>query len=559
MKKFFCFLVTLLMFLSTVVAANAESYSHEYVISSYNMDLSVSEDNVIHVTENITADFNVKKHGIYRYIPTKNVIENQDGTKSTIFADVCNVSVNEKYSMEKENSQCFIQIGDEDTELTGKHSYRISYDYRLSKDFKQSQDALFYNLIGEGWDTVIKNFTFSIEMPKKFDENKISFIGYGDFDSSTLEYSINGNTVTGSLKRDWYANEPFAVKIDLGSNYFNFDMSKHIAMLFLIVLFPIIALMMVYMIWRKNGKDVKLKKEMCYYPPQDMNSVELTYWYKGIVTNEDTLGLLFELANDGYLRINQLEENTRLHDKNDYEIEKTKEYRGTDRDKGLFFAGLFKNKDKVYRDDLEDTFYKTAEKIVARYTKSEVEEKVFVKKSLWLRYVGIAVSALGCGAAYALFKYTVAGYEKYFVFAAAVVISIISLILSFFIRKRTEEGAKTKQQIYGFKLFLQDGELDRCKDMLEFNPKYFYDILPYAYVLGLVDAWGSQFSHITVEPPHWYRGIYYRHFVPHYFIHSFQSNMMNSFTSVSDSGSFSGGGSSGGFSGGVGGGGGGSW
>lgn len=559
MKKILCFLITLIVLLSTAVPANAESFSNEYVISSYNMDLSVSEDNVIHVTEDITADFKVEKHGIYRYIPTKNVIENADGTKSTVFADVCNVSVNEKYSMTKENSQCFLQIGDENTLLTGEHSYRISYDYRLSKDFKQNQDALFYNLVGEGWDTVIKNFTFSIEMPKKFDENKISFSGYGNFDSSTLEYSVKDNTVTGRLKRDLYANEPFAVKIDLGQNYFNFDMSKHIAMLSLIVLFPIIALIIVYLIWRKNGKDVKLKKEMCYYPPQNMNSVEFAYWYKGMVTNNETLGLLFELANDGYLRINQLEENTRLHDKNDYEIEKIKEYSGSDQDKRLFFSGLFKYGDKVYRDDLNESFYKTAEKIVARYTKNEIEEKVFVKKSLWLRYVGIAVSVLDCGAAYALFKYTIAGYEKYFVFAAAVIISIIAFVLSFFIRKRTQEGAKIKQQIYGFKLFLQDGELERCKDMLEFNPKYFYDILPYAYVLGLADEWGNQFSHITVEPPHWYRGIYYRHFIPCYFIHSFTSNMADSFTASPQSSSFSGGGSSGGFSGGVGGGGGGSW
>ena len=53
----------------------------EYTIQSYNINMIVNEDNTFDITENITAYFNVAKHGIYRKIPLKNSITRTDGTK----------------------------------------------------------------------------------------------------------------------------------------------------------------------------------------------------------------------------------------------------------------------------------------------------------------------------------------------------------------------------------------------------------------------------------------------------------------------------------------------
>jgi uncharacterized membrane protein len=103
--------------------------------------------------------------------------------------------------------------------------------------------------------------------------------------------------------------------------------------------------------------------------------------------------------------------------------------------------------------------------------------------------------------------------------------------------------------------------------MVEQNPAYFYDILPYAYVLGISDTWIKQFEHIQMEQPNWY-------VTPFPMSNMlFLSSMTHSLNQVSmdvaamsvntkGSGGFSsgGGGGGGGFSGGgFGGGGGGSW
>lgn len=118
------------------------------------------------------------------------------------------------------------------------------------------------------------------------------------------------------------------------------------------------------------------------------------------------------------------------------------------------------------------------------------------------------------------------------------------------------------QKIKGFKMFLETAEKERLETLVDENPEYFYDIMPYAYVLGVSDKWMKKFENIAINPPSWYYG--YNTFTFHTMYHFMNSTVRNcseAMTSVpqtSSSGGFSGGG--GGFSGGgSGGGGGGSW
>lgn len=84
------------------------------------------------------------------------------------------------------------------------------------------------------------------------------------------------------------------------------------------------------------------------------------------------------------------------------------------------------------------------------------------------------------------------------------------------------------------------------------NPNYFYDILPYTYVLGVSEKWIKKFETIRMQSPSWYYG------TTSFDIASFDSFMGSTMSSIQSAmtSSSSGGGSSGG---GSGGGGGGSW
>ena len=71
---------------------------------------------------------------------------------------------------------------------------------------------------------------------------------------------------------------------------------------------------------------------------------------------------------------------------------------------------------------------------------------------------------------------------------------------------RTEKYVKTLGEILGFKDFIVVTEEDKIKFMLEDNPELYYEVLPYAQVLGVTDEWEKKFAKITIQPPTWYVG-----------------------------------------------------
>ena len=146
--------------------------------------------------------------------------------------------------------------------------------------------------------------------------------------------------------------------------------------------------------------------------------------------------------------------------------------------------------------------------------------------------------------------------------AITYLIGILCIIVLYVFRKiilkRTPFGLEILGKIKGFKRFLETAEKDQLEAMVEKEPEYFYNILPYTYALGVSDKWVEQFENIAVEPPSWYYSS------TAFSVHSFGTFMNSTMTSVNTSmtsrpsSSSSGGSSGGGFSGGGSGGGGGS-
>lgn len=145
----------------------------------------------------------------------------------------------------------------------------------------------------------------------------------------------------------------------------------------------------------------------------------------------------------------------------------------------------------------------------------------------------------------------------------AVTLSVPSCIAPFMLVR--EDGYNEElNSIIGFRDFLRDAEKDRLEALLADDPQYYYNILPYANVLGVSDIWEDKFKDLTIEPPTYYRSRVSVFDI--YVISRLTRSVGSSMTYVppSSSGSRSGGsfggGGGGGFSGGsFGGGGGGRW
>lgn len=560
-KKILPFLVAMVAlfgFASPAFASYVDSSENlaqlPYYIQAYDIKVDVSEDNVLHVTENIDVIFNEPRHGIYRYIPVKNHVQRANGTYTMVKTRVRNVDCNESYSSSTYNENFVMQIGDEYVTITGPMHYTISYDYQVGKDAFDGADELYFNLIGDGWDTVIQNVTFEINMPKEFDSNLLGFSSgsYGNEGSESVEYFVNGLQIGGKLTTSLAPHEALTVRLELEDGYFYFNQTAQNAKLLLLIILPAICLIGVAIIWKKYGDDKKVVQTVEFYPPENMSCIDVAYWNKGVLTNNDVVPLLIELANEGYISIED-------DIYGEYVINFVKQYDGADESKRIFFNGLFDSGNKrITQKYLERTFYATINEITKKYNTSHNIKKVFVGKSLLMRCVCVAMCIVCLFVNLYLFSNAYGEEQKYVPMLIGSVLLILAFVLSFFVRCRTDKGHQLLGRIKGFKQFLETAEKDKLETLVHDNPSYYYDILPYAYVLGVSGEWTNKFAGIALEPPRWYVGSNRANqFMLYRMINKTISNCSSAMTSTPHtSGSFGGGGFSGG---GIGGGGGGSW
>lgn len=622
----------------------------DYFLNSYDIDIFVNENNTLNITEKIGAYFNINKHGIFRKIPLKNTVKRLDGTTSKNLAKITDIKVNNEFSQSIEDGYKVIKIGDPYSSVTGQQNYRISYLYNLGKDTGKGYDELYFNLIGDEWDTSIENITFSITMPKEFDKTKLGFSsGKRDsIDSSNVIYEVRGNQITGRTINKLDPGEALTIRLELPEDYFvgasyNFSYVGIIS-----IVISIILLLIGYLIWRKYGKDEQVIETVEFYPPNDFNSLEVGFLYKGKADGQDVTSLLIYLANKGYIKISETKKKSLFSTVNDFKITKLKEYDGDNINEKLFLDGLFRprttislfgkdedidnnnndNPDEVTSYDLYDNFYITTGRILNNINSKENKNKIFEKKAssknilivlmiiaiyciitippvmtygqsgtliLALLFPGIGFSVLfsmvfgekqtiyvngkptTSTIATKLFGLVWGGMfggipwlgtvlpallvdYMYFIAYMVGLLCVLGLILCLkYLPKRTPYGNEMLGKLKGFKNFLETAEKSKLESMVMENPTYFYDILPYAYVLGVSDKWIKQFESISLQSPSWYDSP--TAFSSVHFCTFLNNTMSSAQRSMSSSPSSSSGGSSGGGSsgGGSGGGGGGSW
>lgn len=562
-KYVFLFVLCLVLSLGSSVTVLAEDYStYPYYIKNYDVNITVNEDNSCHITENIDCFFNEYRHGIYRYIPVRFTVYRADESSDNVKVKIKHAKCSDKTSNSIQNDNFVMQIGDEDETVIGEKSYTISYDYYVGPDNLTDADEFYFNIIGDGWDTVIDKCNFTITMPKEFDSSKLGFStgNYGNVGTDIVDYKVDGNVITGHTTAPLREHEALTVRTELNEGYFTFDYAHEKMLDAFMIGLPAIALAVVLIIWLKFGKDKKVIETVEFYPPEGMNSLEVSYWYNGKVEKKEIVAILIELANEGFIEINE--------DKETY-IHRLRNYDGDDEDKRQLFDSLFKNgKLKgTYVKELQYRMAGTAENIANRYAVRVNQAKAFDSKSQLLRVLCWVLSvgsfALSCFISTLTFipKTTATALRIGFVLA------LISFLLSFFVRKRSDEGYENLCKVKSFKTFLETAEKERLEALVEENPSYFYDILPYAYVLGVSSKWIRKFEKIAMDPPHWYYGSNpYTYIWMANFMRSSVPRMGDTIvtpkpsehngSSYGGGGDFSGGGFSGG---GFGGGGGGSW
>jgi uncharacterized membrane protein len=331
-----------------------------------------------------------------------------------------------------------------------------------------------------------------------------------------------------------------------------------------VLLFPVIALAVMYGLWRKFGKDpAKGTLIPEYEPPQGLTPALTGAAMTEVrIPTETVSATIIDLARRGFLKI-KFDDVKGLFGKSvtcafsrlkeDYSLLPPYEQEMM---RGLFAKGAERTMDELRQ---EGKFYGYVTTFRSQVQKEIDKLKVFDANPAKTRTVYFMAGG-------------VVAFILIFLFAAlplgvfsAIATGLIIFIFGLFMPRRTASGNKLLTDILGFKWFLSVTEKDRMSfhNAPERKPEQFQALLPYAIVFGVEQQWAKQFASLQLAPPDWAEGTAMSHMSTIALVSSL-SSMHHDFSGISSppashsssgGSGFSGGSSGGGF----GGGGGGSW
>ncbi len=531
--------------------------TNAYKIVNYDVVADVGEDNVISMTESITAYYNVGyfSHGIYRYLPlisnVGQIDENGNVTYQSYRCTYEDVKCNTDVYVYTQNQNLVLRIGDPSFWVDGKTiTYNITYKIDIGADRNTNKDIFYFNMIGNGWNSSIENANITINLPKQTTNMPTIYFGeYGsiqtaenfEFDGITLKYSHQ------NLK----AGEGLTVKIDLEDGYFN---RNYFSVWNLINLCCVVVLLLCsVVVYTKYSNKTPLTPIVNFTAPNGLTSADIGFTIDKHIHNKDIASLIIYWANKGYLQIEEKDGITNLIKLKDID-KHCKLY------ESIFFNNIFKDEKKVSISSLSG---KLSESITTVASSIEVENKeCFSNKSFifreliciltsfiltsilfYIAYVSInqvfiVLSFVGGFLSYLVLNRLSLNLDElinkkgkifivislllfiafvvlYFIFAyniffdnyGSIFVGLISFIVTcVIVRKfnvRTDIGMKHLGDIAGLKTFIEVTEKERLNMLLKDNPKLFYDILPYAYVLGIYEDWCKKFEGLTIVQPDW--------------------------------------------------------
>ncbi|MDD5016749.1 MAG: DUF2207 domain-containing protein [Eubacteriales bacterium] len=577
MKKVLLLVAVILIVMCLPRTACADG---EYDIVSYDVHITVSENNIADVTETITLDYLQQRHGFYFYLQYRGTgyqLIDDEWVESGYDQNIYDFNVDGyEYSLSREDGYLIAQIGDADMLVSGEHTYVITYKCDMGDNGYDTFDEFYRNLIYWQPGYTIENASFTIELPGDFDASLagVTIGEYGYAYTEDVYWEKDGNAITGYALRPMYGGETITVRATFPDNYFAGESNPMQTLTYVVYGICAFCVLLALVLWIIFGRDERVFPTVEFYAPDGMTPAEAGYVIDGCVDDKDVIALLLYWADKGYLKIVEKE-------KNEFEFVKLGDLPDHARKfERTMFDDLFKGRDAVAISSLKQSFYTTMQTTktgVSNYFDGSEKRMVFTKASkrsrgfmglltmlpiavtmfilvnrdagniFWALAIAVVVAWVisrpvsvlvelmekwrstqpGARAAklilyllilavvFAMYIFVVpAVLEGSAAFTATPAMPVtcaatfIMLLLMVIMRKRTKQGSEWYGKILGFRNFIEKAEKDRILKLVEENPSYFYNVLPYAYVLGVTNKWAKNFESIGVEPPQWYSGYY---------------------------------------------------
>lgn len=532
------------------------SSTYLFELEDYEITYDISKDCKIAVTEDLTVNYlGPQSTGFIRDIPADGGVQVRDvkveklaGSSPSFYYDVDYES----------RSFVSVDIGDYSYKYGKTEKYRLTYTYIITNS-EPNGGQLNLNPVGHGWGTKIHHAKVKMILPDGFESAKCYYGRRGSTDTLPVTQTTeNGRTVVSAETEKilpMFSGVTFNLNFEKGAIKAYFDFTPYIFLIIAGVLLLVTVVLKLFVL-----KNYPITPVVNYEAPNKMNPLLMGKLIDNKIDNEDVTSMLYYWASKGYIKINfddnknptiiriaqKLPQNSPAYEK-------------------ILYEGLFKREETVTPAQLTGKYYTSVDK-AKNILKSEtsnlyrlsgtvlafafaviaglivglaplllgfirVSSKLVYFPALFMIIPSIAVNLIGQMLVYTKYKFKKAlwilSWASLALLCAAVAALYIfipdgimdiapKILLSVFcmgtaaassvLIARTEKYSASLGEILGFKEFIKLAQKNELETMLEENPQFYYEILPYAQVLGVSDIWEEKFKDITVKPPQWATG-----------------------------------------------------
>ena len=462
----------------------------------------------------------------------------------------------------------YLKLGDPNILITGYKNYHYSYDFRLRDLGLDGIELFYMNLVGTGWELPITEVEYKIILPKGWPQDIFLYQGPQGSTQTIETYSIDQNVLYGTASNLMPKEGlTIYTQLSDDGSYFNFVKPKDyslsivlgslVLMVAMFLLFQKVGKDRPLMITPQFGPIPGLSSSQIGYimdgkvTPSDMVSVIVEWAYKGylrIYDNEkpalvklEKLKPIPETENEadkalfnsiffekGSITIEELQEfiHEKLHQAGNMIIDSFE----SNPENRIFEVKSFSTKLVLGIIGLSPFLILTVHQLNLNGAMNDSTSGLIfflviyaaVLLLLWIKLIerwftlksDPKLTVIGFGVLtlifYSIGVFTVtaqmlSGVTLFLIKSLLVIVaSSLTVAFSLVMDRRSQRGTDLYGQIIGLKNFIEAAEKDRIITLVEEDPSYFYKLLPYAYLLGITDAWISKFRSLAIPQPNWF-------------------------------------------------------
>ncbi len=470
--------------------------------------------------------------------------------------------------VQQDGQNYILKIGDPEQYVVGPATYTIHYRMDFARDKIEDFDYLYLNLYPTGWETSVDQFTASVTFPKGYDQESVELYVNDNFQEEHLfeEGQLTLNS-SGYIPKSSYAVLEVIYPQDFFQN--TFDPNWIYSTLTVVALVMLLLGLLIKVLF---GRRKKIFRTVEFHPPNGFSPAELGYVVDRIIDKKDIISLVIYFANQGLLDVEGQDKRDMVlikkkemspdapryeqiffyglfacGDGNRVKISEVGEdfaqvYKQTEASlanrfnqpgrklkskRNIFFRGLGRTLALLpfgfYLLGIILMFYGAWKFLVVPailiFLIADRKSAFFKKRETYSKGKYLFLSLGSSLAVAVLMMATLLVAQKYLLFypidvpvilwmVAFVAISVGNLALVNTIDRPSDYLTESLGKILGFRDFIEKAEADRLEALVEEDPQYFFNILPYAYSLGISDKWIKNFETLPVTEPLWGRSFY---------------------------------------------------